>query len=101
MTTKKTVKQKKVKSVTEEHRELMSSLMNFGLSENETRIYVYLLERGEAVGGGAPAAERVGVRQHAGVGVDDRPTMLGGPHGPHDGRSRGSAQQRRATRERP
>lgn len=56
MTTKKTVKQKKVKSVTEEHRELMSSLMNFGLSENETRIYVYLLERGEAVGGTKIAA---------------------------------------------
>ncbi len=56
MTTKKTTGRKKGEKVGSQHTELLSSLVKFGLSENETRVYLYLLERGEAVGGTKIAA---------------------------------------------
>lgn len=33
------------------NQELLKSLINFGLHENEAQVYIYLLEKGEAVGG--------------------------------------------------
>ncbi len=51
MTSKKTPNKETPKKRISPHKELQEALVKFGLSENETRIYMYLLERGEAVGG--------------------------------------------------
>lgn len=42
---------KKVEKKQKPHEEEFEALVKFGLSENEVRVYLYLLERGEAVGG--------------------------------------------------
>lgn len=51
MTIKKIDKKKVVKKEELSKSKLFTSLIKFGLSDNEARIYLYLLERGEAVGG--------------------------------------------------
>lgn len=64
MTNKNQEKDKVSKKKGKPQSEELSSLVRFGLSDNEARIYVYLLERGEAVGGTKIAAGTAIHRQY-------------------------------------